>query len=198
MIDSQLDMKTHVNYISRASYLHLRNISHIRNNISDDTAATLTHAFISSKLDNMNSLLVGIPECVLKKLQLIQNNAARLVARKKKRDHITPVMKQLHWLPIRQRIKYKICLMTYKALDGSAPDYISSLLTRYEPPRVLRSASTCLLRPKFHNLKNTGGRAFAVVAPQMWNHLPENIRKSNSLEIFKNNLKTYLYKEYYD
>ena len=79
MIDSQLDMRAHVSYLSKSSYYHLRNIGHIRPNISEDTAATLVHAFISSKLDNLNSLLVCIPDYVLKKLQQIQNNAARLV-----------------------------------------------------------------------------------------------------------------------
>ena len=94
MIDAHLDMKNHVNYIARSSYLHMRNIGHIRPNLTEDATSTLVHAFISSKIDNMNGLLYGLPECVIKKLQLIQNNAARLVKRKKKCDHVTPIMKE--------------------------------------------------------------------------------------------------------
>jgi hypothetical protein len=197
MLDSQLDMKTQVNYIARSSYYHLRNIGHIRPNISEEAASTLIHAFISSKLDNLNSLLVGIPDCVLKKLQLIQNNAARLVLRKKKCDHVTPLMKQLHWLPIKSRIRFKICLLTFKALNGLAPPYIVSLITRYEPTRTLRSASRCLLQQKVPRLTRTGGRAFAVCAPRMWNALPESLRQCTSLEGFKKGLKTYLFRECY-
>jgi hypothetical protein len=107
MIDSQLDMKTHVSYISKSSYMHLRNIGHIRPNISEEAAATLVHAFISSKLDSLNSLLVGVPDYVLKRLQMIQNNAARIVLRKKKCEHVTPLLKQLHWLLVKYRIKFK-------------------------------------------------------------------------------------------
>ena len=195
MIDCNMDMRMHVNYVARASYHNLRNISHIRSNITEEAAATLTHAFISSKLDNLNSLLVGLPDCVLKKLQLIQNNAARLLLKKKKRDHVTPMLKQLHWLPIKSRIKYKVCLLTYKALNNAAPQYISSLLTSYEPPRALRSAGRGLLKQKVPRLKRIGGRAFSVVAPQMWNSLPYALRQSSTLDSFKVCLKTHLFQE---
>ena len=197
MLDSELDMKAHVNHIARASYHQLRTIGRIRQNIDGQTAETLIHSFISSKLDYMNSLLAGVPDYVVHKLQLIQNNAARLVVKKKKRDHITPIMKQLHWLPIKSRIKFKICLLTFKALNGSAPPYIASLISRYEPGRALRSASQSLLQPKYPNLINTGGRAFAVCAPQMWNSLPEDLRQCTNLEGFKKGLKTHLFREYY-
>ena len=102
----------------------MRNISRIRANINEQTAATL----VSSKLDNMNSLLVGVPDVVLNKLQLLQNNAARLVLRKRKRDHVTPMLRLLHWLPVRSRIKFKICLLAFKAIHGLAPRYISQMI----------------------------------------------------------------------
>ena len=75
-------MKTHINYVMRACYLHLRNIGHIRPNITTEAAAALIHAFISSTVDNLNILVVGLPDIALRKLQLIQNNASRLVLRK--------------------------------------------------------------------------------------------------------------------
>ena len=195
VLDSGLEMKPQVNNIAKASYLHMRNIGHIRPNLSEHTAATLVHAFISSKLDNLNSLLVGIPETVIRKLQLIQNNAARLVLRKKRREHITPLLQQLHWLPIKYRIKYKICILTYKALHGLAPSYIKSLIEEYVPRRDLRSRNRCLLTVKKANLAKTGGRSFSVCAPVMWNSLPEHLRKANSLNGFKIGLKTGLFRE---
>ena len=195
MLDCHLDMKAHVSYVARGSYHHLRKIGYIRPNISEDAASTLVHAFITSKLDNLNSLLVGVPECTLRKLQLIQNSAARLVLRKRKRDHATPLLKQLHWLPVRSRIKFKICLLTFKALNGTAPPYISSLLERYEPARALRSAGRGLLKCKAARLKWTGGRSMSVVAPELWNSLPEGLRLSTSLEGFKKDLKTHLFRE---
>ena len=179
------------------SYLNLRNINRIRSNISEEAASTLEHSFISSRLDNLNSLLVGLPESTIKTLQLIQNNAARVVLKKKKRDHITPLLKELHWLPVRSRIEYKICLLTFKALNNLAPTYISSLIKRYLPARLLRSAGRGLLEPKVPNLKRTGGRSFTVVAPAMWNRLPEGLRLATDLDGFKRDLKTYLFLKAY-
>ena len=194
-IDCNLDLRSHVNNIARSCYYHLRNIGHIRPHISNDTAATLVHAFISSKLDNLNSLLVGLPETVIRKLQLIQNQAAKIVTRKKKYDHVTPILKELHWLPIKMRIKFKVCLLTFKSLHGLAPKYVSDMLVRYVPRRYLRSIHENFLRRRIPNLKNTGGRSFAVSAPKMWNALPSKLRKCNDLEAFKSGLKTHLFRE---
>ena len=98
--------------------MHLCNIGRIRPNISENTAATLVHAFISSKLDNLNSLLFGISESVMIKLQ---TNAARIISRKRRCDHITPVLPDLHWLLIKYRIRFNICLIPFKALNGLSP-----------------------------------------------------------------------------
>ena len=198
MLDSNLDMRSHVNHIARACYLHLRNIGHIRPNITTDAAASLIHAFISSKVDNLNCLLVGAPDVVIRKLQLIQNNAARLVMRKKRNDHVTPLLKELHWLPIRSRIKFKVCLLTFKALNGLAPKYIAELIIPYRPSRNLRSACTGLLRQKVPKLTNTGGRSFSVCAPKFWNRLPLSLRRCTELETFKKGLKTHLFKEAFE
>ena len=125
---------------------------------------------------------------------MVQNNAARLVLKKKKSDHVTPLLKHLHWLPIKQRIEFKINLITYKALHDQAPSYISELLEPYEPTRSLRSSVLGLLKEKKTRLKRSGDRAFSVIAPKLWNRLPECLRKAESVECFKSNLKTYLFK----
>ena len=138
-----------------------------------------------------------MPDCVLKNLQLIENNAARLVVRKKKHDCVTPLMTQLHWLPIKAMIIFKICLVTFKALNDLAPPYIASLITRYEPANTLLSSSGCLLQQKVPQVKMTGGCSFPVCAPQMWNDLPVALCKCNSLETFKRGLLTHLFRERY-
>ena len=125
---------------------------------------------------------------------MVQNNAARLVLKKKKSDHVTPLLKHLHWLPIKQRIEFKINLITYKALHDQAPSYISELLEPYEPTRSLCSSVLGLLKEKKTRLKRSGDRAFSVIAPKLWNRLPECLRKAESVECFKSNLKTYLFK----
>ena len=114
------------------------------------------------------------------------------------REHITPILRQLHWLPIKQRINFKILLTTYKALNNFAPSYITDLLHRHSPTRRLRSADANLLtsitKTKYRTL---GDRAFAIAAPTLWNSLPLAIRISNTLS-FKSQLKTYLFRTTYN
>ena len=98
------------------------------------------------KLDSANSLLHGLPTFLIDLFQNVQNAAVRIITRTKKYDHIKSVLKQLHWLPVNQRINYKILLLTFKALNGQAPSYITELLEPYRPARNLRSSSKNLLK----------------------------------------------------
>ena len=111
-------------------------IARIRSYLTPETAKLLLHAFVTSKLDYCNSLLYGVPKYQILRLQRIQNVAARLVTATSRYDHISPVLKQLHWLPVAQRIKFKILLLTYKALKDCAPSYIKDLLQPYVPTRL--------------------------------------------------------------
>lgn len=151
------------------------------------------HAFISTRLDYCNALYVGVSQASLSRLQLIQNVAARLLAGTRKREHITPVLASLHWLPVHFRIHFKILLFAYKALNGLAPSYLSDLLHPYAPLKSLRSADQSLLVIPKSRLKQRGDRAFAVVAPKLWNELPPHVRLAPTLPVFKSRLKTYLF-----
>lgn len=195
MMDCHMSLESHVNAICRSSNLQLRHIRNIRSFLSQSDTETLIHAFVTSRLDNLNSLLVGLPKYLLNRLQRIQNTAARIVTGSRRRDHITPVLKNLHWLPIKQRIDFKILLLVFKCLQGNAPQYLKDCLISYRPCRVLRSQSHHLLSQPICMTHSFGDRAFSVVAPKLWNSLPIHIRSSVSLDIFKRKLKTHLFKQ---
>ena len=125
-----------------------------------------------------NALLYGLQRSFLDRLQYVQNCAARLVSRTRSSEHITPVLLQLHWPPIKQLIAYKILLLTYKAMNGMAPKYIVDLLERFTPKSQLRSSSNNinLLVIQKPNLKSFGDRSFRVAAPRLRNVLPNSTR----------------------
>ena len=123
---------------------------------------------MTSRLDYCNGLLCGITDELLCRLQRVQNNAARVVSGSKKYDHITPVLKDLHWLPIRKRIEFKILLLTFKCMQGCAPLYMRELLVKQANTRTLRSNTKNLLQIPLTNLKRLGDRAFCAYAPRLF------------------------------
>ena len=146
-------------------------------------------------LDHCNSLLYSLPNYQIKKLQYVQNAVALLITLSRKHEHITPILFNLHWLPINYHIMFKILLITYKAPNNLAPSYIRDLLIPYIPSRQLRSSSKNLLSIPLVNLRTYGARAFSVAAPTLWNTLPSDIKNSPSVSVFKNRLKTSLFKK---
>ena len=126
---------------------------------------------------------------------IFQNNAARLVFRKSKRNHVTPLLLELHWLPVQYRIQYKIATFAFRRFDNTLPPYLSSLLNIYQPPRSLRSSSEKLLSVPKVCSKTFGQRSFQYQAPLLWNSLPTEIRDSRSLTSFKNHMKTHRLKK---
>ena len=185
----------HVNKLVQSCFLQLRNIAKIRPILSPTVLEQLIHTFIFSRLDYCNSLYICLSQSSLKRLQLIQNTAARLLTRTSRRSHITPVLVSLHWLPVKFRINYKILLITYKALHDLAPSYISELLVPHSTSRPLRSSNLGLLSIPHTNRKSKGDHTFAFLAPTLWNHLPQSVRSAKSLDCFKRRLKTHLYRQ---
>ena len=135
IVDHHLDLGKHVNNICKSASFAINNIGRIRKYLSQSDCERIIHAFTTSKLDYCNAILYGLSQAQLDKLQRIQNTAARIVSKTKKAQHITPVLRSLHWLLIHKRIVFKLLLLTYKALNGQAPSYISDLLTKCEPSR---------------------------------------------------------------
>ena len=190
--DSTLSFDGHIKEVTKTAFFHLRNISKIRPLLSAADAEILIHAFVSSRLDYCNVLFSGLPLCSTKRLQLVQNAAARILTRTKKYDHITPVLISLHWLPIQARSDFKVLLLTYKCLHGLAPLYLSEIIIPYIPTRALRSQDGNFLTvPKIK--KKAGSRAFSYRAPHLWNQLPLLVRQAGSIDIFKSRLKTHLF-----
>ena len=193
IFDTHLTLIPHVNNIAKSCYAQLRMLGQIRYNLTEDAAVSLVHAYITSRLDNGNALLFGLSEKHVHKLQLIQNTAARIVSRASRYDRITPILKRLHWLPIKFRIDYKICLLTFKCIQHQAPKYLQDLLHRHIPSRHLRSSDQNLLERKYPNLETYGGRAFSAVSQRLWNGLPKELRTCDDLEEFKKLLKTHMF-----
>ena len=197
ILSDDMTVDAHISHICRSAYAALRQISSIRQYLTLEATKTLVCSLVLSRLDYANALLSDCPLDSLNRLQKVQNNAARLVLKLKKTDHITPALKQLHWLPIQSRIKYKLCLHCHNFFVGSSPIFISEILSVYKPTRSLRSSNDqfTLVEPRTN--KKVGDRAFSHSAPKHWNSLPLHIRSQTSTPAFKRALKTHLFKEYF-
>ena len=191
--DRNLLLSDHMAKMCKSASFGLYKIGKLRPYLDRNTTERLVHAYITSRLDFCNSLLYGLPDNLVAKLQLLQNAAARMVTRAKGRDHITPILNELHWLPIRKRIAYKIALLTFKALHNQAPQYIIDLIEPYSPSRTLRSSSKIMLRNPPISKSCYGQRSFSSAAPKIWNKLPTHVRSATSLSQFKSGLKTHLF-----
>ena len=193
--DSELTMHDHISRVSRDCFYQLRRLRLVRRHLSRDVMKCLICSFVLSKLDYCNALLAGLPAASLRPLQRVQNAAARLVLGLKWSDHITPALKELHWLPIRQRICYKLCIIVHKCIHNQSSDYLSELFEHISdiPSRSsLRSASNGKLnvpRTRLH----FGERAFAVAGAHEWNLLPTKLRTVSDFSAFKAELKTHLF-----
>ena len=159
------------------------------------TLEKLIHAFISRKLDYCNGLHVGATQSQIKRLQKVQNAAARMLTGASWREHMTPVLRELHWLPVEQRIKYKVLLIVHKVVRGDGPAYLSSFI-RTREDQGLRAQHQ--LQVPFTRAASAFDRAFSVAAPRLWNELPIALREpTQHTDTFKKQLKTHLFRTFY-
>ena len=199
-MDSNLDMRAQVASVRKSCYFYISWIKQIRHVLSESDTKALVHALVISRLDYCNGLYHGLPSYLLHDLQMIMNDCARLV-KNVKRDptiSVTKLLQDLHWLPVAERSKFKILTLVYKGVHGVAPVYISDMISRIPvPERPLRNYDELKLSvPRYRN--KYGERRFSVSGPCLWNTLPYQIRSQPNLYSFKRELKTFLFRNYYD
>ena len=175
VFDSALHFKSHISGISRACYSHICDMRRVRRFLTPSVGETIVTSLIGSKLDYCNSVLFNVTEKEISKLQGVQNCLARVVAKSPRFCHITPLLKSLHWLPVR----FKLCSLTYQALISGQPVYIENML---QPSRKVRTLLTSdLNQPNVPRvITAVGSRAFSVAAPRLWNELPLEIRSAKT------------------
>ena len=194
VFDRHITMKKHIQTLCKSAMAAIRCISKIRHFLSTQVAHILVHSFVTSRIDSCNSLLFGLPNADIHRVQMLQNIAARMITRTPRSQNISQVLHKLHWLPVEKRIIFKLLLLTYKAQHGLAPSYLTDILTHYHPTRHLRSRNQSLLYVPRYRTSYYGKRSFAVAGPTLWNNLPQPIRQTHSFSQFKSLLKTHLFK----
>ena len=196
-MDKTLCFTEHINEMLKKASYAIRSIGGIRKYLPSDGLKMLVNFLVISRLDYCNSFLYDIPKYQRDRLQRIQNTAARMITGARSSDHITPLLKSIHWLPVEARIQFKILLITYKILNGKSAGYLEPLIKDYHPSRALRSSSHSLLCTPAIKSKTYGGRAFSTAAPQLWNTIPEFVKNANSVVTFKTKLKKILFRKYF-
>ncbi|XP_061460454.1 uncharacterized protein LOC133373973 [Rhineura floridana] len=189
LLDPSLSLEAQVASVARSAFYQFRLVAQLRPYLDREHLVT-------SRLDYCSALYVGLPLKTVRKLQLVQNAAARLITGTKRSEHVTPILARLHWLPICFWARFKVLVLTYKALHGTGPQYLMECLSRYEPTRTLCSTLKALLQmptQKDARKATTRKRAFSVAAPELWNTLPDEVRLAPTLLSFQRQLKTFLF-----
>ena len=196
-MDQHLTFKDHVTRKCGTAMRNLQKIRCIRQFLTLETCKTVIQGLVIAHLDYANGLFFGMQEISVKRLQRIQNSAAKLILRKGKYDSSTECLKALHWLPIRLRIQFKIIVMVHKCLIGEAPQYLKDKLKFKASSRALRSSvDTSILEVPFTKRNIFADRAFSVAGPKLWNEVPRDIREMTSTVSFKKALKTFLFTKF--
>ena len=192
-LDSALTLKQHVQSVAQASFFHIRAIKHIRHLLGEADTKQLTTCLVHSKLDYANSLLYNTSSHNLNTLQRIQNTLARIcVNSTSEHQNINSKLAALHWLPIKQRITYKVACVTHTVLQEKQPSYLVQHLNKYTPTRSLRSSTANFLTaPRTH--LHTTHKSFAAAAPDAWNNLTTTLRSIQSHDNFCRTLKAHLF-----
>ena len=222
-LDSTMSFDKQVSETCKACYFHIRALRHIRTSLTIEASKTIAAAIVGSRLDFCNSLLAGTSVSNLTRLQRVQNTLARVVAQKPRFCHITPVLSDLHWLPVRHRISFKIATVTFRVLQSQQPSYLSSLIPSHlssiptlpvfrralkhhlfllaypnssaksVPARALRSSSSFSLCVPPRKTTLATSKSFSSVAPSIWNSLPNHLSSIPTLPVFRRALKHHLF-----
>ncbi len=194
--DSALSMRRHINVITARCYTVLRQLRAIRRYVQPSVMQSLVTALMLTRLDYCNSVLFGLPSSSIRRLQTVQNAAARLVFNIRRYDHVTDSLICLHWLRVAERIRFKMAVLAYRSINGQPPSYLHGFTAYQAGYSCLRSASSTsssrLVVPRTR-LSSVGSRSFLVAGANVWNELPPDITSAPSLSIFKSRLKTHLF-----
>ena len=187
-IDSQLTFSSYISMLLAQSYKHVSNIGRICRYLTKDEIKTLVYALVMCRMDNCNSLLYGVSEFEINRLQKLQNSCARLIYGRRKFEHVSDIFHDLHWLPVKRRIIFKALMFVFKIFLNVSPTYLSNCLTISDiENRILHVPKTST---------SYGDRAFSNFAPRLWNALPVFIRNSNTIPSFKSQLKHHLFSNF--
>jgi len=193
-------MRTHIFKTVSACVTVLRQIRIIRRSVTRPVLQSLVASLVLTRLDYGCSTLAGLPARQLNRQQSVMNSAARLVYSARRSEHVSPLVQELHWLCVSERIDFRLAVLVYRCINGTAPHYLASELQRVadiESRGRLRPSSTALLHVP-RSLHKIGDRAFPVAAARVWNMLPPAITSLPSLRTFKHALKTELFRRLYD
>jgi len=204
LFDNHLTFSNQISNLTKSCFHHIRDLRRVRDSLDLNTARLIATSIVHSKLDYCNSLYLNLPSSKIHRLQLIQNAAARAVSNCRKFDHITPVLKSLHWLKIQERIHYKVISLTYNAPQFNQSAYLHDPLSIQSSSRTRSSDSVTLVRPSNPSYLKITNRSFHHQAPILWNSLPPSLRQHSlpsstfpvinlSPHLFHSKLKTYLF-----
>ncbi|KAI0235626.1 hypothetical protein LSAT2_013862 [Lamellibrachia satsuma] len=182
VFDDTMSPAAQIRRVCHVAYCHIRGIATIRKCLSTIACKTIIHALVMPLLDFGNAMLYGLPTTQLRQLQMIQNSAARLITGTHRRDHITPVLFSLHWLPVSQRIEFKLLLFVFRAVHRSSLPSVSVIASDFihTHPNTETADQHLLTIPRYH-LERYGRRAFSVAGPTLWDALPPAVRQANSV-----------------
>ena len=195
-LDESLNMKAHIANRAKNALYNLYLIKNIRKYITQETAKMLLCSLVLSQLDYLNSVLTDLPKATLRPYNYTQRYAARLACNKTKRDSAWDCMKILHWLPIEFRTKFKLLTIVFKTLQGNGQRYLQTKLNTMTYHRTTRRSTTkgITLKAPFNKKKTQGDCGLTYTAATHWNKLPEYIRQTEDISIFKRLLKTHYFK----
>ena len=198
-LDPSLSLASHVTKLTSTLYFHIRQLRTIRWTLTNDACHALVRALVLSRLEYCNGLLAKAPDYHLAQLSGVMRAAARLILQLPRQSHVSDaIRRQLHWLDISERVRFKLCVLARRCIHGSAPSYLSKYcipVSSIAGRSHLRFAASGDLFIPATNTVTIGPRAFAVACPAAWNSLPPELHdKSMSLMTFRKKLKTYLFK----
>ena len=199
-MDGELKLHKHITEKCRIASDNLYSIRCIRDTLTVEACKQVVQSLVISHLDYCNLIFMDMPEKEINGMQKIQNSAACLILNRSRWSSASSALKDLHWLPIRARIKFKVLIQVFKCLKSQAPQYlIDKLVVRILGESVLQSSSErVLLEIPVTKYKTFAERTFLIYGPKRWNILPKYVREVEELKEFRKKLKTYLFRQYFN